>query len=70
VIHELTAIIFIVFPTIKSCMKPERKISLSITLSHESMDFLNRKVESGEFASLSHGIDLAVKKMARGEQSP
>jgi hypothetical protein len=67
-IYELLAVLFIIFHTIKSYMKSEKKIAISVTLSRESMDFLAKKVESGEFASFSHGVDLAVKLMARGER--
>jgi len=49
-------------------MKSEKKIAISLTLSRESLDFLEKKGERGEFSSISHGVDFAVKQMARGER--
>jgi len=50
-------------------MKGEKKKQISLSLARETLDFLEKKVESGEFASISHGVDVAVKRMAKGEQS-
>jgi len=54
-------------------MVKEKKISLNVTISPENLAFLEKMVESNEFASLSHGIDLALtrlRKSIEGEQLP
>jgi len=54
-------------------MVKQNKISLNVTISPENMEFLEKMVELNEFASLSHGIDLALSRLRRskeGEQPP
>ena len=54
-------------------MVNQKKISLNVTISPENKEFLDKMVESNEFASWSHGIDLALtrlKKSVEGEQLP
>jgi Arc/MetJ-type ribon-helix-helix transcriptional regulator len=49
-------------------MKGEKKKQISLSLSRETLDFLEKGVESGVFASISHGVDVAVRRMAEGER--
>jgi len=54
-------------------MIKQKKISLNVTISPENMEFLEKMVNFNEFASLSHGIDLALTRLRRsaeGEQLP
>lgn len=37
-------------------------MSISVTLPPEVMDYLSKKVESREFASFAHGIELCVRR--------
>jgi len=38
----------------------QKKVSISVTLPKDLIDFLSTKVESREFASFAHGIELCV----------
>ena len=49
------------------------KKSLNITISSELFEFLDRMVQEHEFASWSHGVELALarlKKEKEKEQPP
>jgi Arc/MetJ-type ribon-helix-helix transcriptional regulator len=53
-------------------MAGKTKISLTVTLSPESIQFLEMMVDEKEFASLSHGVELAITRLrkAMSERSP
>ena len=40
----------------------QKKVSISVTLPPEVMDYLSKKVEFREFASFAHGIELCVRR--------
>jgi hypothetical protein len=48
-------------------MKRVKKISLTVTLTPETMEYLERKVASKEFASFAHGVELCVTKYKEAE---
>jgi hypothetical protein len=45
-----------------------KKQSLTVTLSPELMQYLEKKVESREFASLSHGVELSILRYKEAEE--
>lgn len=47
----------------------QKKVSISITLPPEVMEYLSSKVESREFASFAHGIELCVKRYRIADES-
>jgi len=48
-------------------MAGKTKISLTVTLTPESIEFLEKMVELKEFASMSHGVELAITRLRRSE---
>ena len=50
-------------------MTRERKVSLTVTLPPETIKYLEKKVESRDFASLSHGIELCVLRFKEAEEA-
>lgn len=49
-------------------MERKRKRSLSVTLPSEIIEFLEKKVESREFASMAHGVELCVLRYKEAEE--
>ena len=45
-----------------------KKRQLSVTVPDEVYEYLTRKVESREFASMAHGVELAVLKYKQSEE--
>ena len=41
-------------------MVNRKRQSLTVSLPEDIMEFLHKKVESREFSSLSHGVELCV----------
>lgn len=59
--------LFINLDKILPCMAGKTKISLTVTLSPESIVYLEKMIELKEFASMSHGVELAITRMRRSE---
>lgn len=45
-----------------------KKQSLSVTLPPEIIEYLEKKVESREFASMAHGVELCVLRYKQAEE--
>ncbi len=46
----------------------EKKVSLSVTLPREMIDYLTTKVDSREFASYAHGIELCIRRYKENKE--
>ncbi len=51
-----------------SCMERVKKKSLTVTLSPEIIEYLEKKVKAKEFASMAHGVELCVFKYMEAEK--
>ena len=60
--------IFIVICNDVECMARRKKESLSITLPPEIIAYLQKKVESRDFASMAHGIEVCVLRYKEAEE--
>ncbi|MCL2785641.1 MAG: hypothetical protein FWD81_00235 [Methanomassiliicoccaceae archaeon] len=45
-----------------------RKPYITVTLPEEMLEYLRKKVESREFASMAHGIELCVLRFKEAEE--
>ena len=45
-----------------------KKQSLTVTLPPEILEYLQKKVESREFASMAHGVELCVLRYKEAEE--
>lgn len=53
--------------TLTMCMTRNR-VSITITLPPELMDYIKKKVESREFANIAHGVELCVLRYKEHEE--
>ena len=45
-----------------------KRVSITITLPPDLMDYLKSKVESREFANIAHGVELCVLRYKESEE--
>jgi len=51
-----------------TCMPRRKKLSLTVTLPPEILEYLQSKVESREFASMAHGVEVCVLRYKEAEE--
>jgi len=44
------------------------RVSITITLPPELMDYIKNKVETREFANIAHGVELCVLRYKESEE--
>jgi len=45
-----------------------KKVSLTVSLPQDAIDFLKAKVENREFASMAHGVEVCILRYKESQE--